>query len=333
MKRNTLILLLIAALLGGGVYYYETKYGTERDATPDKSVPAFTFKPEDVTMVTLTNAGKTVTAEKANGQWTITQPFVTEADQNALTQMVDDFAGLKLQETRKATPENLKEFGLADPKTSVEFKMKSGETHRVRFGEKDFTGSNVYVLVDQMPDVGQIAVPMLLTAQKTFNDWREKKILRVTADDLTKFRIKNPNVTLVAEKGADGKWLVKEPADKKDKELNESRALTAWLGIIAQEVIDQPSDEIKAKLARPAVEIQLTAKDGKTTNLKVSAADDDKAYVSVEGRAPVYRIRRDELEEMSFKLPDAINEPAPSPAPAALPSASPSASPKAAKKK
>jgi hypothetical protein len=333
MKRNTLILLLIAAVLGGGVYYYESKYGTERDAEPDRSVPAFAFRPDDVTAVTLTNAGKTVAAEKVNGKWTLTQPFVTEADQNGFNQMAEDFARMKLQDRKPGTPENLKEFGLTDPKTTVEIKMKSGETHRVRFGEKDYTGSNVYVLVDQMPEVGLAAVPMLLTAQKPFNDWREKKILKLTADDVTKFRVRNPNVTLAAEKSSDGKWLVKEPAEKKDKEVVEYKALTPWLNIIAQEIIDQPSDEIKAKLAKPAVEIQVTGKDGQTTNLKVSAADDDKAYVSVEGRAPVYRIRKDELESMSFKLPDVINEPTPTPSPSVSPVASPSVSPKAAKKK
>jgi hypothetical protein len=330
MKRNTLILVLVAAILGGAVYYYESKHGTERDAEPDRSVPAFTFQPGDVTAVTFKNSDKVVAAEKVNGKWTIIQPFVTEADQGTLDQAISDFVGLKLQETKQGTPESLKEFGLADSKTTVEFKMKDGQTHRIRFGEKDFTGSSVYVQVDQMADVGLIAVPMLLTAQRTFNDWREKKILRLGADDVARFRVKNPNLTLVAEKSSDGKWLAKEPAAKKDKEVNEQKALTAWLTTIAQEVIDQPSDEIKAKLAKPAVEIQLTDKSGQTTNMKVSAADDDKAYVSVEGRAPVYRIRKDELEEMSFKLTDVISEPTPPPTPA--PSASPSAAPGEAKK-
>ncbi len=332
MKRNTLIILLIAVALGVFVYYYEIREGKPRDEVPDKSVPAFTFEPEDVTTVTLANADKAVTAERSNGKWTIIQPLVTEADQGGLDQTVDDFARLKLQDTKKGTPENLKEFGLSDSKTVAEFKLKNGETHRVKFGAKDFTGSSVYVQVDQMADAGLVATPMLLLAQKSLNDLRDRQILKLQESDLTRFRIKNPNLTLAAEKSSEGKWLAKEPANKKDKEVNESKALGSWLSTVAQEVIDSPSPETRAKAAKTAVEAQLTAKDGQTTSLKVSEADDDNAYVTVEGRDKIYRIRKSELESMSFKLADVIAEPTPTPTPEASPAPSTSASPSPAKK-
>ena len=313
MKRNTIIIVLLAAALGAFVYFYEIKSGKPRDEVADKSVPAFAFKPEDVTAVTLTNAGKTVVAERSNGKWSITAPLITEADQSSLDQFVQDFAGLKFQDTRKLTPENVKEFGLAEPKTMTEFKLKSGETHRVLFGDKDFTGSSCYVKVDQMTDAGLIAVPMMLTAQKSFNDLRDRHILSLKAEDITRLRIKNPNLTLAAEKGADGKWTAQEPVNKKGKEVNESKALTSWVTTIAQEVFDDPSAEIKAKAAKTVVEAQLTGKDGQNTNLKVSAADGENAYISVEGRGKIYRIRKAELESLSFKLTDVIPEPTPAP--------------------
>lgn len=317
MKRNTFILLLLAALLGAGVYFYESRYGTERDAEPDTSVAAFTFKADEIAAITLTNEGKTVLAEKANDKWTISQPLVTEGDQSGLNQIAEDIAGVKLKDLKPATPENLKEFGLAEPKTIAELKLKNGQTHRLAFGDKSFTGSDVYVRADQMDKVGIIAVPMLLLAQKSLNDLRDRHILNLQTDDVTRFRLKNPNLTLVAEKSADGKWLAVEPVSKKGKEVIESQALGSWLTTIAQEVIDSPSDEIKAKAAKTEVEAEVTAKDGQTYRLKVSAADGEDSYVSVAGREKIYRIRKSELEGMIFKTDDVIPEPTPTPNPTA----------------
>ncbi|MFN0120523.1 MAG: DUF4340 domain-containing protein [Blastocatellia bacterium] len=319
MKRSTLILLAAAILLGAGAYYYEFNHGTARDEEKDTSVPAFTFKSEDVNAVTLTNAGKVVNAEKKDGKWLIIAPIVTEADQNAYNEFINDIAGLKIRDLKPASAENLKEFRLDSAPIVAEFKMKDGKSSRLAFGEKDFTGSNVYVRVDQLPNVGVIAVPLLLRAEKGLNDWRERKILTLTADTLSKIRIKNPNLTLAAEKGADGKWLAQEPAAKKGKEVTTARAIDAWISMISQEVIDQPNDEIKGRLAKPAVEIQLTDKDGKVTSLKASASvkgkEGDEVYVSVEGRPQIYRVRTSELDQMSFKLADVIPEPTPTPAP------------------
>ena len=54
MKRSTLILIIEAVALGAFVYFYEIKSGKPRDEKTETSKPAFNFKREDVTAVTLT---------------------------------------------------------------------------------------------------------------------------------------------------------------------------------------------------------------------------------------------------------------------------------------
>ena len=74
MKRNTLILLLLAAVIGVAVYYLEIKPGKPRDEKADESKPAFAFKREDISSISITRSGQTVTVEDTDGKWTINQP-------------------------------------------------------------------------------------------------------------------------------------------------------------------------------------------------------------------------------------------------------------------
>ena len=109
----------------------------------------------------------------------------------------------------------------------------------------------------------------------------------------------------MAEK-KDDKWLVTEPADKKDKEAQTFKLFTP-LESQATEVIDKPTAAIAAKLAKPAAEVRLTDKSGKTTILKISSADGESVYVKVEGRPEVYKAAKTLLDGLSFKADEAVN--------------------------
>ena len=67
------------------------------------------------------------------------------------------------------------------------------------------------------------------------------------------------------------------------------------------------SGAISAKGAKPAVEVRLTDKNGKTTVLKISSADGDNVYVKVEGRPEIYRVEKSLLEGLNFKADEAVN--------------------------
>jgi hypothetical protein len=135
---------------------------------------------------------------------------------------------------------------------------------------------------------------------------RSKEIIKVSQEDVTRVQLKNPNLTLVVEPDKDhNKWLVKEPADKKDKEASAFKIFTP-LQSKAEEVLDKPSAAIAAKLAKPAVVLTLTYKDGKTSVVKFSAADGDSVYVQVSGNPAVYKVGKLMLEGLSFKLDEVI---------------------------
>src|SRR6185369_15268380 len=104
--------------------------------------------------------------------------------------------------------------------------------------------------------------------------------------------------TLVAEKDKENKWIIKTPTDKKDKEARSGKVLDP-LETKATEVLDAAPSSAAAKLAKPAVEVRLTDKNGKVTVVTVSSADGEDAYVKVKDRPGVYKVGKQTLEDLS----------------------------------
>ena len=442
MKRTTLILLLAAAVFGVVVYFLEIREGKPRDeTTTETKKPAFTFTRSDVAAITVIRAGQSVTIDDHDGKWVISQPVNALADESTIDSLVSSLTSARIERVLPAEPEKMRDFGLEEPRVIVEVKLKSGEEHRLRVGEKDFSELSVYALLDEAPDVAILGSSVLTSSDKSLDDlrdravlgvsqfdvksltlknengeieldktdgkWsikrpidapadesevsslisdatsakatefvadaqpdpakygidkpkitltaklndgservltlgskvddnhyarnsdrpqivkidsdlyeklnvklaklRDKQILKVDKEELTRIEIKNPNLTLVAEKDKDkDKWLIKSPADKKDKEARTTKLLDP-LETKATEVLDAAPASAKAKLAKPAVEVQVTDKSGKTTSLSISSADGDDVYVSVKGRPGVYKVGKQMLDDLSFKIADVVD--------------------------
>ncbi len=441
MKKSTLILFLVALLGGALVYYTEIKPGKPRDEEKDTSREAFKLKREDINQIVLTRGGQNVTFENKDNKWTITQPLSALADDATINSIIGDLVSARITRDIPATAEQLKNFGLTEPKVKLEVKLKNGQSHKIELGDKDFSGSAVYAKIDGGQSIASLSGSLLTSADKDLKDLRDrsvlgglsqydikglklntengpvslakdgeswkltapvsgaaeesevnsllseitsakaaevvsetaddlakyglnaakygvtaqltsggervlsigskaeeqyyakvsdrpqiykiekalydklnvklaslrsKEILKISQDDVTRVQLKNPNLALVVEADKDHtKWLVKEPANKKDKEATAFKIFTP-LQSKAEEVLDKPSAAILAKLAKPAVTVTITFKDGKSATIKVSAADGDNVYVRVDGNSAVYKLNKTMLESLSFKLDEVV---------------------------
>jgi hypothetical protein len=440
MKRSTLILLLAAVGFGVIVYFLEIRDGKPRDeeSSVETSKPAFEFKREDIASITLTRAGQTITIEDRDGKWVLTQPENAAADESAINSLASSLTSARIERTFSASPEDMKSYGLEEPKVTLEVKLKSGEQHRVKLGEQDVSKLSAYAQIGDSSEVVLVGSSLLTNADKPLNelrdrsvfgaaqfdvssvainnehgrielgkkdtDWilksagdapaddsevnsllsevtsakadefasdkseelakygldkpnitltaklndgservlkiglkddeyyaknsarseilkvpsslfdklnvkpaslRDKQIMKFKEDELSRVEIRNPNGKLVVERNDEGKWLIKEPADKKDKEAQRFKIVDP-LETKAEEIVEKPSGTVRAKLAKSKVEVRVTGKDGKTTVLTVSEADGDDVYVIVKGRPEVFKVRKQMLEDLSFKMADVV---------------------------
>lgn len=439
------MLLLIAVMGGALVYYFEYRDAEPRDTEPDKSKPAFAFKREDLTGVAITKNGQTLMLEASEGKWSLVKPVSAPANVSAVDSLVGDLVNARVERAIQASADQLKNFGLAEPAVTVELKLKDGKVHRIRLGEKDFSGLSVYGILDDSSEVSMFPSSLLTGADKSLNDLRDlsifggltqydigsllvknangaftlekqnadwvlkipsdtaadqrevnsllseissakakevasessddlaqfglqqpgitvtarlqtgserqvlvavktdggeksyyakgsdrpqifrideslydklnakastlrsKEFVKINEDDLSRVVIRNSNTTITVEKNSEGKWIVKEPAEQKDKEALSYKLLDPFESYKATEVIDKPSAAIVAKFARPAIEARLTANDGYTTVLKLSSAGGEDVYLRIDGRPEVYKVSKAMFEALDFKAADLVN--------------------------
>ncbi|HEY8461995.1 MAG TPA: DUF4340 domain-containing protein [Blastocatellia bacterium] len=241
--------------------------------------------------------------EKKDSEWNIKSPVTGLADESQVSAMLADITGAKAVEIVSESIDDPAKYGLDKPKVSITARLSAGGERTVSVGSK--VDANYYAKVSDRPQLLKVDSLFYEKLNTKLASIRSKQFIRLDRDALAKVYIKNSNVTLVAEK-KDDKWMVTEPADKKDKEASTFKMFTP-LETAATEVIDKPSGAISAKLAKPAVEVRLTEKNGKTTTLRISSADGDNVYVKVDGRPEIYRVEKSVLDGLNFKADEAVN--------------------------
>jgi hypothetical protein len=436
MKKSTLILLLVAVALGGFVYFYEIKGAKKREEAKESAKQIFPFKQEEIAALSLTRAGETMSFEKRSDGWVMTQPISAKADQSALDNIATNLSTATVERKFPASADNLKTYGLNNPKINLTVKLKNGQQHQLRLGDDDFAKTAVYALVDNNNSEVALAPTYLLTSvDKSRFDLRDKSVLdvpqaeinalelktpegqfslvkqgekwqlkqpgqwpadtsevdsilssltsaRITAvvadeaqdlkpygldnpvitarlrtskgneqvlmlgnkegeqyygkvstrpvvfkvnadvynkldptlfslrnkrvaifdrEQLTRIRYKDDHQTIVCEKNAQGKWALTEPADKKGKPVRQYVFLNPLEFTDAKEIHDTPSKDITAKLADPAVTVELTQKNGQTITVSISKKVDNAVYARNNLSPTVMKFEGRLLDEVSVK--------------------------------
>lgn len=264
----------------------------------------------DIKSLTIENENGRISLVKEGADWKIKSPIDAEADDGEISSLLSEITSAKVDEFVDQKEDgnagsSLANFGLDKPAITLTAGLEAGE----RILSIGKTGDdNYYARASNRSQVIKIGSSLFDKLSLKASSLRNKEIVKVERDEITKVEITNPNLKLVAEKQKENeveKWVVKEPADKKDKEFQSWKVFSPLESAKADEIIDSPSAAIRATLAKPAVLLRLTSKDGKTTVIKVSKGD-DAAYIKVEGKSPVYKVEKNMLEQLSFKIDDAV---------------------------
>jgi hypothetical protein len=311
VKKSTLLVVLLAAALGGAVWYLEFKREKPAEDAAAASKPVFSLKNEEVTALTLTRGGETLRVERRGAAWRITQPVDAAADEGAVEGLLGSVSYARSSKTIAVTPpgsaDALKAFGLDAPAIALEMKLKSGATHRLRLGAKDFTGGNVYALADGTADVALLPADVLSNSDKPMLEFRERRIAVLDEEKLVRMRMKNEHGILLAAKNAEGKWIVSEPAAMKGREVETERMFNALREARAEAILDSPTPAERARLARPGVEVELTAKDGSATKVEFSAGKGD-VYARSSIGPMLFKVARTTVDTLNFKVADVLKK-------------------------
>jgi hypothetical protein len=311
IKKSTLIVLLCAIALGGGVYYWQTRHANKSKTTKAKSKPAFSVVPADIVSFSISHPAQkdqpTINFEKQKGAWRIVQPVDTLADQPIAEGFVDQLAESRPTEINAVTPDRRKAFGLDPPQASVEFQTRSGQKHTLLIGDKDFSGSDVYTIVDDQPKVSLLPLSLLTTAEKPLKDFRDLNVLHVDSADVSSFTLKNPSGDLAIERDSKDstQWKFTKP-EKVDADPDVVGAmLNAISGARISDIAsEKPDNLVHYGLANPAITFNAVKNDGDTVSLAVGKKVGDEYYARDLSRPLIFEVSKD----LYAKLADSFTQ-------------------------
>lgn len=154
-----------------------------------RSRQPISFKTTDVREATLeTSLGKVAFTQPAVGEWKVLTPSPRDGSNRDIEQLFSDVRGLVAEEFIDGGQNRLGEYGLDKPATTVTVKLRDGlkeSSYRVLVGEAP-NKSGTYFTYDGAPSVFKIAPEKAIPLKKGVIDLRERKLLRLSDNEIEK---------------------------------------------------------------------------------------------------------------------------------------------------
>ena len=240
--------------------------------------------------------------EKKGDYWRMTEPQDAPADSDEESGLSSSLSSAKftaVEDEQAPDKTEAARYGLTAPEVTVHVRNEQGSEATLLIGKKD--GNSYYArdasrsLVFRVEDS---LVKKFLDA--SFENLRDKHVLRANADDFSRLSIQNQKLSMTATRTSEGKWQVEDPTDLKGRTMNVWHVFEPLNTSKAAEVIDYPTGAILAKLAKPAVEIKLTDAKGAVTTVAVSAKDGDFVYARSSLAPTVFKLDPYILVQLNF---------------------------------
>jgi len=294
---STLLLLLV-----GFYYFYEVRYAGKQKERAALSRKVLNIKDHDIECIRIKKSKETVVLEKRDKEWFLAEPIKVRADTWAVDQIINTLANGTWEREITLLPQDLADFGLADPEIEVALSGKGlSEPCKVLIGAESPTGNMRYVRVGEEGRVLLIYARFKDVLDKTPDKLRDKHILRFKEDDVFKIVWHADEKTFVAEK-KENKWVLVEPAGKKITE-SEIRSLVWRLeGLKFKKIYEKPEHPVSYYgLDRPYSMIRVTDKEKQIIgDLSFGMKKEPTVayYAKAEGRSTVYELSYDFLKDL-----------------------------------
>jgi hypothetical protein len=214
MKLRGLIVSTVVLLaLMGTLYWSEHRKPKEETTVSADTSPAILKLDEaSVTHVDLKkkDAAPIELAKDNSGSWKITEPKQLNADQSTVSSMVSTLSSLRSERVVEDKASDLNSYGLAQPSLEVDLTEKDNKSQKLLIGDDTPTGSAVYAMLTGDPRVFTIGSYNKTTFDKSVNDLRDKRLLTVAADKISRLDLVRNNQTVEFGRDKD-EWQILKP--------------------------------------------------------------------------------------------------------------------------
>jgi Domain of unknown function (DUF4340) len=275
---------------------------TEKSVDQLRDHSVLHIKATDVMSFVLKNASGEIAATKDKDDWKFSKPASGLADATGVQGLLNAVTGAKLVSIASETPDNLAKYGLTNPAITFTPADSKGRTLTLAVGKKD---DGEYFARDlSRPLIFRITENVYKSLAENYTDLRDKRLVHFDPATVNRIELRNANGTMACTRKSEEEWTMEIPADQKGKSAGAWKILSPFTSARAEEIIDHPSGELLAKLAKPPVEASFTDKTGKTLTVRFSKIADDFVYAQTSDGPAVYKLKKQIPEDLSFKPSD-----------------------------
>jgi hypothetical protein len=237
-------------------------------------------------------------------QWSFIKPSDVRADDDTVNSLLSAVSSGTFTKVESEKPNDLAKYGLTHPAVQFTAESATGQKQTLLVGKKE--GDGYVARDDSRPTLFVINDDLYKKLTQNFGELRDKELVHITESDVNRIDLRNTNgaMAMARKPGSDFDWTVEAPADVKGKSAASWKVFSPLTSARADEVIDHPSPAILAKLAKPAVEIDFTEKNGKKLAVKISNPDGDFVYGQTSADRSVYKLKKSILNDLNFKSSD-----------------------------
>lgn len=229
--KTTLVLLILLAVAGVAIWF--TKAQPADVPTETKAQKLLEISAGDVQMLTITPAdGKKIVAVREGTGWKLTEPVAAAADAGRINALLADIAALESQSQVDVTDGT----GLNSARFVVEMAMKDGKKHTLRVGDRSAVGDRLYVQLAGNAKADMVPTGIDSDLERPLDDFREKKLLTLTSDQVKYVAIERPGGKLELTK-ENGTWTVSDTEPFKADDSAVSDLLFSITGLRATEFV------------------------------------------------------------------------------------------------
>src|SRR5215469_3753985 len=276
--HGLLIATLVFAGLAGFLYWSDHHKSSAEAAKPDAEAAPSILKLDENSITKLELKKKDappILLTKSGSDWKITEPKPLPADQTTVTSLLSTISSLDSERLVEDKSSNLERYGLASPTFELTISAKDNNTQRLLLGDETPAGSGVYAALAGDPRVFTIAEYRKTSLDKTLNDLRDKRLLTVSPDKVSRLEIAGKNGQIEFGHNQD-QWQILKPKPMRADTFAVSelvRKLTeARMDLSAS---DKASTETESAFAKdtPIATVKLTD-ESSTQQLQIRKAKD-----------------------------------------------------------
>jgi hypothetical protein len=238
MKIRSLIIATLVFFILAGILYWSNHHKPAEDSAKGSADTPPAILKLDTSAITRLDLekkdAKTIVLTKAGpGKWLITEPEPLGADQSAVSGILSTLSSLNSERVVEDKAPDLKRYGLDRPAFQLDITEKNNQVNKLLIGDDTPTGGAAYAMLAGDPRVYTMAGYAKTSMDKSLNDLRDKRLLTVNPDKISRIELVRKNQDIEFGRSKD-EWQILKP-----KPL---RADSFQVGDLARKLTDAKMD-------------------------------------------------------------------------------------------